>query len=161
MNVSRRDTLIIGFGNPLRGDDGVGDVVCARLQQLDLRDVVVMSVQQLTPELTVPLSQARRALFIDATMEQQLDPVSVRQLDSDEAGSLATHAFQPESLLALAQLLYGRSSPAWLLTIRGCDFCHGDTLSEAAQQHISQAMPMLVDWISTPADRSPASQPTT
>ena len=61
--------LVIGIGNPLRGDDGVGWALVEDLEAslpdpgpcLELR-----VVHQLTPELAVELAEAQRVLFIDA-----------------------------------------------------------------------------------------------
>lgn len=57
--------LVIGIGNPLRGDDGVGWWLARRAETLKLTPRV-LRVQQLTPELAEELAGARRVLFIDA-----------------------------------------------------------------------------------------------
>ena len=63
--------LVIGIGNPLRGDDGVGWWLTERAEQLPRATstgspLLVRTVQQLTPELAAELTAARRVLFIDA-----------------------------------------------------------------------------------------------
>lgn len=63
--------LVIGIGNPLRGDDGVGWWLAERAEQLPPATptgsrLLVRAVQQLTPELSEELAGARRVLFIDA-----------------------------------------------------------------------------------------------
>lgn len=63
--------LVIGIGNPLRGDDGVGRWLAERAEQLPPGTPtgdppLVRTVQQLTPELAAELTDARRVLFIDA-----------------------------------------------------------------------------------------------
>ena len=50
--------LVIGIGNPLRGDDGVGPL---RAEQAGGR-----SVHQLTPELAAELPELEAVLFIEA-----------------------------------------------------------------------------------------------
>jgi Ni,Fe-hydrogenase maturation factor len=57
--------LVIGIGNPLRGDDGVGWWLAERAETLKPTPRV-LRVQQLTPELAAELAAARRVLFIDA-----------------------------------------------------------------------------------------------
>jgi len=52
MNVSARaHALIIGIGNPLRSDDGVGWVVAEQLTRDSDASSDVLTVYQLTPEL--------------------------------------------------------------------------------------------------------------
>ncbi len=63
--------LVIGIGNPLRGDDGVGWWLAERAEQLPPATptgsaLLVRAVQQLTPELSGELAAVRRVLFIDA-----------------------------------------------------------------------------------------------
>ncbi len=63
--------LVIGIGNPLRGDDGVGWWLAERAEQLPpgtptKGPLLVQTVQQLTPELAAELTDVRRVLFIDA-----------------------------------------------------------------------------------------------
>ncbi len=63
--------LVIGIGNPLRGDDGVGWWLAERAEMSPPATptgaaLLVRAVQQLTPELSEELAGARRVLFIDA-----------------------------------------------------------------------------------------------
>ena len=47
-----RNTLIIGYGNPLRGDDGVGQAVARAFEaEAAIEGAEVVSCRQLTPEL--------------------------------------------------------------------------------------------------------------
>ena len=61
-------TLIIGYGNPLRGDDGVGWEVASRLAATIPEEAAhIMTVHQLTPELAESVSEAELVIFIDAS----------------------------------------------------------------------------------------------
>jgi len=59
----RRKRLVIGIGNPLRGDDGVGTWLAEQAAVLTAAEpdgpVAVRSVQQLTPELAEELGRAQ------------------------------------------------------------------------------------------------------
>jgi Ni,Fe-hydrogenase maturation factor len=59
------DRLVIGIGNPLRGDDGVGRWLAQRAGRW-LAPAQLRTVQQLTPELAADIALASRVLFIDA-----------------------------------------------------------------------------------------------
>ena len=68
------ELLIIGCGNSLRGDDGVGmEVVRALWAQRegipDLRHAGFMWSQQLLPELALDLSRSSLAIFVDAASD--------------------------------------------------------------------------------------------
>ena len=48
--AASRDFLVIGYGNTLRGDDGVGPRVAVAVEDLQLPGVRTLVCQLLTPE---------------------------------------------------------------------------------------------------------------
>jgi hydrogenase maturation protease len=108
--------LVIGYGNELRCDDGVGLKVVAALEQLNLPGVSTIACHQLTPELAEPVSQAQRVIFVDATMDVA-SGVGLRELKPSESSQRMAHAADPRTLLALARDVFGRFPAAWWLTI--------------------------------------------
>ena len=54
--------IVIGYGNPLRGDDGVGLAAIERLESLAPREVELIFTQQLTPELAQSVATASLAI---------------------------------------------------------------------------------------------------
>ena len=112
--------LIVGYGNPLRGDDGVGRRAAELVEEAigDAADVVVC--QQLTPELAARVGEASLAVFLDASTEQQPGEVreqSVRLADA----SRFTHSLTPAQLCGLAHCIGGDVPSAVLLTCGAAD----------------------------------------
>jgi hydrogenase maturation protease len=134
--------LIIGYGNPLRGDDGFGFHAAERLRET-IRDpeVEILAVQQLTPELMEPASRAERVIFIDAAAAGEPGKLTVRPVEP-EAGRAAafTHFASPGGLLAGAQVLYGKSPVGCLVSVAGLDFGMFQGLSEP----VERALDLLV-----------------
>lgn len=60
--------LVIGYGNTLRKDDGVGPALAETVATLGLPGVEVLSCPLLTPELAAPISDAKVVLFINAAV---------------------------------------------------------------------------------------------
>jgi hydrogenase maturation protease len=147
-------TLVIGYGNESRGDDGLGPAVARTIDAMNLPNVSVLIEHQLTPELAEPLSLAGRVLFIDANAASQLSPIAVRLLQPAGGPAALTHACSPGTLLALSQLLYGRSPPAWLVTIAGDRFDPGDSLSTRASERMIEATKWITAWLRS-AELSP------
>ena len=58
--------LVIGYGNTLRSDDGVGPRVAMAVASREWPGFNAIAVQQLTPELAEPLAAAELAIFVDA-----------------------------------------------------------------------------------------------
>ncbi len=112
------EILIIGVGNTLRGDDGIGMVLVEHLAEQPVeRGVRVLPVRQLTPELALDVSQARAVVFVDAAVDVGPGEVVESIVTADAQASLTGHHLGPDSLLALAQALYGRCPWARLVRI--------------------------------------------
>ena len=120
--------LVIGYGNTLRSDDGVGAKVAAAVAELGLPGVAALVRHQLTPELAEPISEARAVVFVDAAADASTE-VRLRPLEPAESAQLMAHAADPRSLLALAKQLFGRCPPAWWLTIPVENLEFGEELS--------------------------------
>jgi hydrogenase maturation protease len=144
------DILIIGYGNPLRGDDGVG-VHAAQTLGRSVHDetVKVLSQHQLSPDLASDLAEARAVLFIDANSEGAPGTLKVETItpDTSYAGSFSHH-LQPSVLLALTQTLYGKCPKTLLFSIAGKCFDHVEGLSE----EVRTVLPMLYENVLKAAD---------
>ena len=130
------DTLIIGYGNPLRGDDGFGWHAALRLRDL-IHDagIEILAVHQLTPELMEPVSRARRVIFIDAAVGEEPGKMTVTTLETTGGAAPAfTHFATPAALLVGARSLYGAKPEGLLITVVGLDFELGEELSEPVRR---------------------------
>jgi hydrogenase maturation protease len=144
--------LVIGIGNPLRGDDGIGALVAGQARSLAAGahrgNLRVQVVQQLTPERVLDLQRADRVLFVDACCQAAapcLQPLAVAQ-----PGELAlglSHRLEPAQLLALTDLLSGRAPAATLLRLPVHVLDHGQGLSPMARRQLPQARRLLLQWM--------------
>ena len=135
-------TLIIGYGNPIRGDDGIGCHAARLLEQhfWNDPDVEVVAAQQLTPEMADDISQRDFVLFLDASSGQP--PGTIKRVTiSPEPGPCGfSHQLTPSSLLSAAEQLYGDAPYAMCITMAGSSFELGHKLSKIA----SDCMPNLL-----------------
>jgi hydrogenase maturation protease len=145
------DVVVIGYGNELRGDDGIGPWLAAEIVRRSWPGVRVLGVTQLTPELAQVLAEARRAIFLDACVSGEEEPVRVRRVEAAAAGPALTHTGTPEALLGLARALYGHVPEAWLVTVAGYDFGLREHLSPQAQRHACAALARLETLVRTQA----------
>ena len=138
---SRPRTLIIGYGNPLRGDDGFGwHATQCLIPALAGRDVEVLTCHQLTPELAEPLSRYALAIFIDADSQgpRQIHQRTVR-VPTHEAAAF-THTCSPSSLLANAKKLYGARPRGVAITVSAETFAYGETLSPVVAATLTEVV---------------------
>jgi hydrogenase maturation protease len=134
--------LIIGYGNPLRGDDAFGWRAAERLREtITDSEVEVLTLHQLTPELMDSLSHVDLVIFIDAAEGPEPGVLSQREMKpAASAGASFTHHATPEALLAGAAALYGRAPKAHMITVTGADFSLSDELSPAVAERLEQAV---------------------
>lgn len=134
-----RELLVIGYGNELRGDDGVGPKVAAAVEALHLPGVVTLICQQLSPEIAEPVSQARRVVFVDASVEASRD-VQLRKLEPAVSSQIMAHAADPCTMLALARDVFGHCPEAWWLTIPAEYTGFSEELSPPVRQRANVAI---------------------
>jgi hydrogenase maturation protease len=128
--------LVIGLGNPLRGDDAAGPAVARRIAADRLPGVRVIEAAGLLPELAADLAAAGRVIFVDAAADAT---AVAAQAIEPRAGHALDHALRPATLLALAQLAFGHAPPAVLVTLPARDFGLGRPLSRATRRALPAA----------------------
>lgn len=141
-------TLIIGYGNPLRGDDGIGYRAAEMLTEgggetppLQADGVEVIARHQLTVELAPQVAAVDRLILIDACAFGAPGTISEKALAPQQTdGNSLTHHLNAPGLLAMALILYGHAPPATLLTVSGGSFDYGETLTSA----VAAALPALL-----------------
>lgn len=132
--------LVIGYGNTLRGDDGVGPRVAEGVAKWGLPTVRALGVHQLTPELAEPLAAADLAIFVDARVPQADATVRVEPLAPAAHMAAISHSGDPRSLLGLARIAFGRSPRAWSITIPANATSIGTHLSLTAEHGVKEAL---------------------
>ncbi|MDJ0651213.1 MAG: hydrogenase maturation protease [Xenococcaceae cyanobacterium MO_188.B19] len=133
-------SLIIGYGNSLRSDDGIGVRVAEIVADWHLPAVRSLCLHQLTPELAADLAEVDLAIFVDAGETPDTDTVKLHSLKPLDSTELRSHFSDPRAILSLTQAIYGKCPPAWWVIVPGVDFQLGDRLSPVAQEGISQAL---------------------
>ena len=74
-----RKILVVGYGNSVRSDDGVGIYIAERLSELRIPAVDALVMQQLVTELVENFSSYSQIIFADAS--QDGPAVHLRKLD--------------------------------------------------------------------------------
>lgn len=134
--------LVIGYGNPLRGDDGLGWRVSDALRnEPSLAALDVITLQQLSPELAEVISRADFVVFVDAMRPDELAPGSIVETDLQpecHSPQCFSHELTPSTLLACAAELFGSTPRAKLFSVAGADFSMGERLSPAVEARLPE-----------------------
>ena len=146
--MNRAPLLVIGIGNPSRGDDALGPLLIEQLHGSVGPEVALLSDFQLQVEHALDLQDRQAVLFVDAAWPgQQAQPVMIHSIAPDTAPMLLSHALRPQALLGLAQQLHGHAPAAWLLGVAGQGFELGAGLSELACAHLAMAQTEALRWL--------------
>ncbi|MCK5781018.1 MAG: hydrogenase maturation protease [Flavobacteriales bacterium] len=123
MTRKKIKTLVYGFGNPGREDDGLGDAMIKRLQTWVkdnyILDVDLESNYQLNVEDAEMISNYQRVIFVDASKED-IKVCKIEKLKpAKKTIEFTMHAVSPSYLIYLARELFHKSPECYLLSIRG------------------------------------------
>ncbi len=149
-----RTTLVIGYGNRLRTDDGAGQCVADAVASWDITGLVAISVHQLTPELSERLASTDLAIFVDARLARGGEDIVVVPVEAPEEMGIHGHVCDPRSLLALARAIYGRTPECWLVTVPSTDFSLGEGLSKTAREGVERALERIAALVGAGIRRS-------
>ncbi len=135
-------TLLVGYGNLSRRDDGAGVLVAEAVEKEAFDDVEVRTCQQLHVELLDEFSKFERIVLVDASTTGP--EVELRKVRPSSEGHLASsHHLGPELLLRLAQLTRSGEPELYLCAVRGENFDFGEELSAEAAVRVRSAVDQI------------------
>jgi hydrogenase maturation protease len=127
-------TLIIGYGNQNRRDDGVGWFILEQLAALNLPNVELETSHQLEVEASETISHFDAVIFVDAAISEAPEAIQRTVVTPYFQSHAVAHYLTPADVLSLCKTLYHREPKAVLFSIRGRDFNFGTTLTPEVEQ---------------------------
>ena len=154
-------TLLLGYGNPDREDDGVAwHILRAFVIKMGLpapdsyEDEVPQDPRvdfafylQLTPEMAEEIAAYDYVCFLDAHTGSIPEEVRLIGVESDFQRSPFTHHLTPQSLISISETLYGKRPDASLLSVRGYKFLFSRELSAETLELVPQAVELAWEWL--------------
>ena len=140
--------VVFAVGNPSRGDDAIGPILCGQLEKWLENSSLAGEVEliedfQLNIEHALDLVDRQLALFIDAGHATP-GPFTLTRTQAAPLTGHSTHALEPAAILDVYQRTEeGALPPAWILCVRGESFDLGAALSPAAERHLAAALAKL------------------
>ncbi len=139
--------LLIGYGNPGRGDDGLGPAFSQLMAAHALPGWDVDTDYQLVAEHALAMSTHDLVVFADAEIGGE-SAYSFREIRPGASQLLGSHSLVPETVLALCETLYGARPRAYVLGISGRDFgAMKEGLSTEAVANLAEAEQFFLTWL--------------
>lgn len=157
-----KSTLILGYGNYDRQDDGIAWhalLSLARHYNKPVPDNPTQEIEpagdyphllfqmQLTPELAEIISQYDRVCFIDAHTGNVPEDIHIETISPGYQSSPFTHHLTPSTCLELVKVVFRREPQAILVSIRGYAFGFQQSLSPQSMALLTIAMKKIITWI--------------
>ena len=155
-------TIIIGYGNIYRADDGVAFAVINELRRqlgqklLEEGDTGLdeltgendsIFLLQLVPEIMELLAGYNRIIFVDAHVGPDMEDLNCSPVLAQYISSSFTHHMTPSALLAFLKTMYQCEPQAYMVSIRGSDFDFKRTLSSKVQALVQPAVDAIIKVI--------------
>ena len=155
-------TLIIGYGNRDREDDGAGwhmlNHIANKLNLVtpELPGDIAVSADghlkllylfQLLPEMAEDLSEFERVIFMDAHNSDQLPEIILEPFSAKSTHSAFTHHLPPEELLAITQTIGKHVPEAWLASVHGHSFRFTRELSNQTTANVVTVAQKVLDML--------------
>ncbi len=145
-------TLLIAYGNPGRGDDGLGPALAERLEADLPNGLRVVVDYQLTVEHALLLTDVSTVVFADADLAA-VSPFSLCRETPAIVGDVTSHSLTPRTILTLAGALYDAEPEAFVFGIRGYDFGEvHEGLSVGALGNLDLSEAYFREWLKLPAE---------
>lgn len=137
-------TIVIGYGNIDRADDGVAfEVINSLRQRLGQKRLSEgdngleelggqtdsIFLPQLMPEIMEVLIDYDQIIFVDAHVGAEAADLNCVPVTPEYVSSTFTHHMTPAALLAFLQVLYNREPSGHIVSLKGYDFDFKSTLS--------------------------------
>ena len=141
---------LIGYGNPGRCDDGLGQAFATRIAARNLPGIEVSTDYQLSVDHALMIAEAEQVVFVDALMHTDA-PFSFSSVQPAASHDLSSHSLSPAAVLALAATLFDARPRAQVLGISGQDFGEvREGLSVLAEDNLRLAEAFFLEWLRNP-----------
>lgn len=127
--------LLIGIGNPIRGDDGLGFHAAAHFEEYPpVENLESIHVQQLTMDLVPLISSTDFVLFVDARIGEPFGKIYYDEIQPNAINNNpVSHFFDPQTLMAVIHGLYQKHPKAGLISVNTDEFDFTEELSTRMQ----------------------------
>jgi hydrogenase maturation protease len=156
------DTLVIGYGNADRQDDGVGWHILKALAEklgapipddpgasieVESETADLMFILQIYPELAEDISHYQRVCFVDAHTSDIPEEISWIALSPEYEKSPLTHHMSPKTVLSITGTIYDQTPEAILVSVRGFHFEFERELSQKTAALAEEATNRIWNWL--------------
>lgn len=145
-------TLIYGYGNPGRMDDGLGarfvELVEEWINKEGIQNIKTDCNYQLNIEDAAIVAEYDRVIFVDASVVEDLKDYKLEAIEANDASiEFTMHAVSTAFVIDLCRKIYNKVPEAYNLHIKAYDFDFIEALSPEAKNNMNKALNFLKAYL--------------
>ena len=144
-------TAVVGIGNPLRRDDGIGIILVEKLREMKLPNIDCIDAGSGGVHLLPFLSKYKRIILVDA-VHFNAEPgdtkvFTLQDLKTSNMNPLSVHMLDTIQIIELYRELQDKELDIIVFGIQPYDTSHGTTLSSTVEEKLPEILRNLVETI--------------
>jgi hydrogenase maturation protease len=145
-----KKTLIYGYGNPGRQDDGLGVLLVEAIEkwagEQGLENLSFDNNYQLNIEDAANIAAYERVIFADASQEE-IDSFSLTRVEPSAKVEFTMHAVSPAFIVHLCESIYQKTPECLLLHIRGYEWEFARAVTPNALENLEKSIEFMIDYL--------------
>lgn len=147
-----KKTLIYGYGNAGRMDDGIGERFVELAEQWieseKIANIVTDCNYQLNIEDAATVSEFDRVVFVDASVVEDVQDFRLEKVEPNDATiEFTMHAVSVNYVIDLCRKVYGKTPEAWVLHVRAYEFDFSEEMTPKAVENMLAAFAFVKDFL--------------
>ncbi len=147
-----KKTLIYGYGNPGRQDDGLGSrftELCEKwIQSEKIENITIDCNYQLNVEDAALIADFELVIFVDASVVEDVDDFRLETIAADNSRiEFSMHAVSVGYVVDLCNKIYGKSPLSYVLHIKAYEFDFKEELTQKAEANMMAAFEFLKGFL--------------
>ncbi|MDD3876620.1 MAG: hydrogenase maturation protease [Bacteroidales bacterium] len=145
-------TLIYGYGNPGRQDDGIGarfiELVEDWIEKENIADLSTDCNYQLNIEDSGVIADFDRVIFVDASVVEDVENYKIEKVEPNNATiEFTMHAVSTSYVVDLCRKIYDKTPEAYVLHVKAYEFDFKEELTPKAEKNLFEAFEFLKDFL--------------
>lgn len=142
--------LVIGLGNPLREDDGIGaevvEILEKRMAPATREKVTLLAGHQVDLIQAAIIKDYDKVIFVDAQTGMSSQPVQIKKMTpANDAPTFTSHIGSIPVLLSITERVFGQVPDCYLVAVQGSDFAFEHSLSAAGKNNAALGAQAIID----------------
>jgi len=147
-----KKTLIYGYGNAGRMDDGIGErfveLIDKWIEEEKIANVFTDCNYQLNIEDSATVSEYDAVIFVDASIVEEVENFRLEKVEPNDATiEFTMHAVSTSYVIDLCRKIYNKTPEAWVLHVRAYEFDFKEEMTPKAVENMLDAFAFLKEFI--------------